>query len=50
MSDPQRETPDSPMPSPDVTTERSPSKSQLVVGSPPHTTGAQRAAPVQPER
>ena len=38
------------MPSPDVTDERSPSKPQLVVGSPPQTTCAQRAAPVHPER
>ena len=50
MSDPHRETPERPRPRPAVTTDRSPSKSQLVVGSPPHTTCAQRAAPVHPER
>jgi hypothetical protein len=50
MSEPQREMPENPMPRPVVTTERRPSKSHAVVGSPLQTTCAQRAAPVQPER
>ena len=50
MSDPHVLTPDSPMPSPPLTTDASPSNPNCVVGSPPHTTVAQRAAPVHPER
>ena len=42
--------PEAPPESAWVTAERNPSKPQAVVGSPPQTTGAQRAAPVQPER
>ena len=50
MSEPQVLTPDSPIVSPLVTTERRPSKPQSTLGSPPQTIGAQRAVPVQPER
>ncbi len=50
MSDPQVLTPESPIVSPFVTTERRPSNPQPTVGSPPHTIGEQRALPVHPER
>ena len=50
MSEPHVLTPDSPIDSPLVTTERSPSKPQSTLGSPPHTIGAHLAVPVQPER
>ena len=50
MSDPQVLTPDRPIVRPLVTTERSPSKPQSTLGSPPQTIGEQRALPVQPER
>ena len=50
MSEPQVLTPDSPIVSPFVTAERRPSKPQSTLGSPPQTTGEQRAEPVQPER
>ena len=43
-------TPESPMLSAWRTAERSPSNPHEVVGSPPQTTCAQGAAPVQPER
>ena len=42
MSEPHRDTPERPMPSPFFTTDASPSKSHAVVGSPPQTTCAQR--------
>ena len=50
MSEPQVLTPESPIVSPLVTTERRPSKPQSTLGSPPQTIGEQRALPVQPER
>ena len=50
MSEPQRATPLMPIVSAWVTAERSPSKPQTVVGSPPQTSTEQRAAPVHPER
>ena len=50
MSDPQRAMPLIPADSAWVTADESPSKPHTVVGSPPHTLTAQRAAPVQPER
>ncbi len=50
MSEPQRATPDMPIPSAWVTVELRPSKPQRVVGSPPQTMSAHLAAPVQPER
>ncbi len=50
MSVPQRATPLIPIDSAWVTAEEIPSKPQTVVGSPPQTTSAQLALPVQPER
>jgi hypothetical protein len=50
MSEPQIEMPDSPIVSPFVIAERSPSKPHVVVGSPPQTTWAHGAVPVQPDR
>ena len=50
MSEPQRLMPESPMLSAWRSEERRPSNPQAVVGSPPQTTWAQGAAPVQPER
>ena len=50
MSEPQIPIPDVPAESAWVTAERRPSKPKLVVGSPPQTTWAHGAAPVQPER
>ena len=50
MSVPQRDTPLRPIDSICVTAELIPSKPQTVLGSPPQTTSAQRAVPVQPER
>jgi len=49
-SEPHRLTPDRPMVRPLRTADVRPSKPQSVVGSPPHTMGAVRAAPVHPER
>ena len=50
MSLPQRATPLMPIDSIWFTAELMPSKPQTVLGSPPQTTSAQRAVPVQPER
>jgi hypothetical protein len=50
MSEPQRLTPDMPMLSACLTAELRPSNPNVVTGSPPHTSCAQRAAPVHPER
>jgi hypothetical protein len=50
MSEPQRETPESPIDRPLRTADSRPSKPQSIVGSPPQTIGELFAEPVHPER
>ena len=50
IAEPHTDTPDSPIDSPCLTADASPSNPQSVVGSPPQTIWDSRAAPVQPER